>query len=233
MSVSLIRSRALLLAACGLFAVGAARADPHDRERMAAHQHLDTHFNHNHAYLERGYTVRELPRARVEVVRPGPGGEHFFFYGGVWYAPRGPGFVVVGAPIGLFIPVLPAFYTTLWVGGLAYYYANDAYYVYRGPEQGYEVVAPPDERGLSTQPPPPAPAAAAGNEQVFMYPKNGQSAEQQAKDRYECHRWASGETGYDPTASGGGVPPEQSAAKRADYHRAMSACLEGRGYSVK
>ena len=29
------------------------------------------------------------------------------------------------------------------------------------------------------------------------------------------------------------VPPEQNSSKRADYQRAMGACLEGRGYSVK
>jgi len=32
-----------------------------------------------------------------------------------------------------------------------------------------------------------------------IYPKNGQSQEQQSADRYECHSWAKAQTGYDPT----------------------------------
>ena len=32
----------------------------------------------------------------------------------------------------------------------------------------------------------------------FLYPKKGQSAEQQDKDKYECHQWAVGQTGFDP-----------------------------------
>jgi len=32
----------------------------------------------------------------------------------------------------------------------------------------------------------------------FLYPKKGQSAEQQDKDKYECHKWAVGQTGFDP-----------------------------------
>jgi hypothetical protein len=35
--------------------------------------------------------------------------------------------------------------------------------------------------------------------QVFMYPKLGQSPMQQDRDRYECHMWAMGQTGYDPS----------------------------------
>jgi hypothetical protein len=41
---------------------------------------------------------------------------------------------------------------------------------------------------------------------ILMYPKQGQSQAQQDKDRYDCHTWAKGQTGYDPTA-----PPPQVA----------------------
>jgi hypothetical protein len=131
---------------------------------------------------------------------------------------------------------------------------------------------------------------------LFIYPTQGQSQDQQDRDRYECHQWASQQTGFDPmTASAptastgaqeGGVlrggargaatgavvgaiagdagkgaaagaaggamiggmrrrdatrrqqSAEQSQqaaydAKRAEHRRAMSVCLEGRGYSVK
>jgi hypothetical protein len=68
---------------------------------------------------------------------------------------------------------------------------------------------------------------------VYIYPQNGQSADQQSNDKYECHKWANSQTGYDPTQSSGGVSPDEAAEKRAAYQRAMRACLEGRGYSVR
>jgi len=185
---------------------------------------MDGRFGHNHYYPSRGYYVGGLPRERFVV-----GGGRYFYSGGVWYAPRGPGFVVVGAPVGLFVPALPAFYTTVWFGGVPYYYANDTYYQWVPAQSQYEVVAPPgDENAAQTQP-----APAPGSDDVFVYPKNGQSDEQQSRDKYECHKWASQQSGFDPTVSGGGVPPEQNASARASYQRAMGACLEGRGYSVK
>lgn len=156
-------------------------------------------------------------------------------------------------------------------------------------------------------PPPPPPRAYAGpppNTTVYAYPQNGQSADQQSRDRYDCSLWAVQQTGFDPSAPN--VPPEyrvvasgpppgtgtaigaiagaiigaaispswdtgagavfggltgamigsasdaqraqdnemqmsaqeqqQAAAmseKASDYRRALSACLSGRGYSVK
>ena len=66
---------------------------------------------------------------------------------------------------------------------------------------------------------------------LFAYPKNAQNAEQQARDRYQCHRGGTDQTGFDPMQSGG-VPPA-TPTKRQDYLRAQAACLEARGYSVK
>lgn len=163
--------------------------------------------------------------------------------------------------------------------------------------------------GCATTPPspPPSPRAYAGpppNTTVYAYPQNGQSADQQSRDRYDCSLWAVHQTGFDPSAPN--VPPEyrvvasgpppgtgtaigaiagaiigaaispswdtgagavfggltgamigsasdaqraqdnemqmsaqeqqQAAAmseKASDYRRALSACLSGRGYSVK
>jgi hypothetical protein len=165
--------------------------------------------------------------------------------------------------------------------------------------------------GCVTAPPPPPPpppqVAYAGppvNTTVYAYPQNGQSADQQSRDRYECSQWAVNQTGFDPTAPtvpaqyrvvASGPPPgtgtavgaiagavigaaisprwdrgagavfggltgavigsatdaqraqnnaiqmsqaQQAqyaamAAKATDYRRALSACLQGRGYSVK
>ena len=160
---------------------------------------------------------------RPVIVERGDG--RYFYSGGVWYAPRGPSFLIVAAPVGVFVPVLPPFYTTVWVGGFPYYYANDTYYAWRDAQNGYEVVDPPADPSVSTQAPP--------SDELFIYPQRGQSADSQASDKYECHSWASSQTGFDPTQSGGGVPPEQSQQKRGEYQRAMRACLEGRGYSVR
>ena len=147
-----------------------------------------------------------------------------------------------------------------------------------------------------------APGAGALASDFYVYPANGQSDEQLGRDRYECHRWAVGETGFDPMrmtdrppprvvrvpvarneaagatikgAAGGAVAgavigamigtvvgaaiedqgernareaaeaqaraqadelaQEQTerALGRANYRRAMAACLEGRGYTVR
>jgi hypothetical protein len=80
----------------------------------------------------------------------------------------------------------------------------------------------------------PAPSVSPSTvERIFVYPKNGQSEEQQAKDRYECHIWAVGQTHYDPTQPTSGMPRAQLNQMRADYKRAMGACLDGRGYSMR
>jgi hypothetical protein len=140
---------------------------------------------------------------------------------------------------------------------------------------------------------------------VYFYPSQGQSEEQQDRDRYECHSWGVREVGFDPSrhlargAERDSVIPARSAGqnigaaaavgavigaiaggrgdalegavvgamagtvlgsaaassdaaqaqsveraetlranvrynrKAAEFRRAMSACLEGRGYSVK
>jgi len=213
-------------------AVGTAQADPHDRHGgpdwhggpgPRGSEHMDARFGHNHYYPSRGYEVSDLPRDRFEVNRFN---HRYYYSGGIWYEPRGPSFVVVGPPIGVFVPVLPSAYTTVYFGGVPYYYANDTYYTWRTDSNQYEVVDPPgDDNAAQTQAPP--------SDDVFIYPKNGQSEEQQGKDKYECHKWASQQSGFDPTQSGGGVPPDQIDSSRAAYQRAMGACLDGRGYSVK
>jgi hypothetical protein len=185
-------------------------------------QHYDARFNHNQYYPVHGAYVTTLPHAPVVITR---GGGHYYYSGGVWYAPSGPRFVVVGAPIGVFVPVLPPYYSTLWVGGVPYYYANDTYYNWDPTQNGYEVVAPPNDPPPVTQAPP--------SDDLFIYPQSGQPPDQQATDKYQCHQWAVGQSGFDPTQSAGGVPPEQYDSQRDAYQRAMRACLEGRGYSVR
>jgi hypothetical protein len=137
-----------------------------------------------------------------------------------------------GARFAWFLPILPAFYATYWFGGIPYYYANDAYYTWDPGYSGYVATDPPADAVAAEGAPVPSDSgsapATAGD--VYLYPKNGQTDEQQGTDRYECHRWASSQTGFDPTSNAGSSAPGSA---RADYRRAMAACLEGRGYSVK
>jgi hypothetical protein len=207
------RMRVGLLACLALGLTQVAHADPFGPDRGVRTQYH---------YPRAGYQVRALPRERHVIVAPGGG--RYFYSRGVWYAPRGPNFVVVHAPIGVFVPVLPPFYTSIWFGPTRYFVADDTYYVWRDQQHAYQVVEPPEQAAGST---------ASSNNDIFMYPKNGQAPDQQARDRYECHSWAKGETQFDPTMPGGGVADDQNASKRSDYRRAMAACLEGRGYSVK
>jgi YMGG-like Gly-zipper len=149
----------------------------------------------------------------------------------------------------------------------------------------------------------PTASAAQSAHQLYVYPLKKQSVEQQDRDRYECHRWAVQQTGFDPSSAypndpshldpqpyrpsrphvlqgaargtamgavGGAITgnagkgaaagaamgglaggfrrrderrqyraQQQAGASRAlsqkqkNYARAMAACLEGRGYSVK
>jgi hypothetical protein len=41
--------------------------------------------------------------------------------------------------------------------------------------------------------------AGSASAQVNIYPQRGQSAEQQQRDRFECHQFAVQQTGFDPT----------------------------------
>ena len=211
-------------------------ADDHGRDNRARSgpqfqrdghgQVLDNRYNHGHYYPPRGQVVRALPPG----YRPYAfGGSRFYFSAGVWYAPGPYGFMVTRPPFGLFVNVLPPFYSTLWFGGVPYYYADDVYYQWRPDMNGYVVAAPP----AGADQPGDAPVAAPPGDDFYVYPRNGQTAEQQAADRYECHSWSKTQTGFDPTQPGGAMPGNQTAASREQYQRAITACLEARGYSVK
>jgi len=131
-----------------------------------------------------------------------------------------------GLGLGLYFAALPLYYSTLWWDGIPYYYANNTYYVYDSGVGQYETVAPPE--GLAQQQAAAQPPAVTD---LIAYPKNGQSTEQQAKDKYECHAWAVTQSGFDPTQ--GATAAAAAPSKHSDYMRAQAACLDGRGYSVQ
>jgi len=189
-------------------------------------QVLDQRYNHGRYYPPLG-TVR--PSLSGEYRPYYRGGDRYYFNGGVWYAPRGPGFVVVRPPPGLVINVLPPYYSTVWFAGTPYYYADIVYYTWQPDQNGYAVVDPPDNADQPSNAPDAAPP---GTDDPIVYPKNGQTKDQQAADQFECHNWARTQTGFDPTQPGGGVQASDIDRSRSNYNRAMSACLQGRGYQV-
>jgi hypothetical protein len=119
-----------------------------------------------------------------------------------------------------FLPILPVTYATYWYSGIPYYYANDVYYTYNTDYDGYVATDPPPVADSGAAPAAGTPDDAGAADQIFMYPKHGQSAEQQATDKAECQQWATEQAG-------------QAAQNGSDYRRAMIACVEGRGYSAK
>lgn len=133
------------------------------------------------------------------------GGYYGGYYGGWPYLYGALGY-------GLFFGALPYAYSTYWWDGVPYYYANSNYYQWDAAANAYETVAPPPSvaTGASQGTAPPLPT------ELFAYPRNNQSAQQQARDRTECDQWAT-----------------QQAQNHADHLRAQAACLEGRGYSVR
>lgn len=239
--------RITLLAALTLSMLPVAQADDHgyrggDRGgRWHApydHRFFDGRHHHNRYYPTPGYFVGALPPRHVQVVFRGA---RYFFSDGIWFHGDGGRFVVVAPPLGIGIRVLPHIYTSLWIGGMPYYYANNVYYLQT--PQGYVVSQPPADQTIVE-----APASTTNNStediveqpanaqisqapvDLYVYPAHGQSEKQLAADRNECHAWAVKKSGYDPYNASSGF---QIGQKRVDYERAFTACLEGRGYTVK
>lgn len=186
---------------------------------------LDARHRHNHYYPPQGHVETTLPPTRRVVVH---NHVNYHYHNGIWYRPHNSHFIVVLPPIGIFVPFLPPFYSVVRLSPTTYYYyAAGVYYSWLPAYSTYVVVEAPPEDKVEVV------SNGNGSDQLFIYPKLGQSEEQQARDRYDCHVWARSETGFDPTLPNGGVPPQQHASKRADYFRAMKACLEARHYSVQ
>ena len=117
------------------------------------------------------------------------------------------------------------------VGGAAVLAAPYYYAPYYSPYYASPTVIIREQPPVYFQPAPSV--TPPSTERIFVYPRQGQSEELQAKDRYECHSWAVSQTHYDPTQPASGMPAAQLNQMRADYQRAMGACLDGRGYTMK
>lgn len=196
---------------------------------------LDARFHHDRYYPRRGSVLNTLPPGYS---RHKYRSNYFYFYGGTWFRNVGPNFVVTLPPSGVYISGLPPEYTTLGVDSTPYYYANGVYYLQAPDGMGYVVTDPPlgldsatiqfDAPSAAIVVPSPEPfSAVVESEPLFVYPRNAQTESQTFKDRRECNQWANGQTGYDPAVS---IVDEQ---QRSNYRRAVSACMDGRGYTVR
>src|ERR1700689_2984697 len=61
-------------------------------------------------------------------------------------------------------------------------------------------VTPPPPRPVVVQPDPP-------RTDIYAYPSQGQTPEQQDRDRYDCYQWGIQQTGFDPSSPS--VPPHE------------------------
>jgi hypothetical protein len=68
---------------------------------------------------------------------------------------------------------------------------------------------------------------------VFLYPRNGQTSDQQARDRYDCYRFAVAQSGFDPMRASGAASQAPAGEMQSDYERAQGACFEARGYASR
>ena len=215
-----MQARITLIVALFAGLSGAANAqDRQEHHRQGQHRapgpglQFDQRYHHDHYYPPRGYAQPRLPGGSVSI---NFGGGNYFFNSGVWFRPYGGRFVVIAPPLGIVIPFLPAAFVTLRIGGAPYYYANGTYYS-PAPGQGYLVVAPPPGADAVQAVPPPPPTPAAPD--PIIYPRSGQSAAQTEADRQECNRWATTQ----PSAM----------ADASVFQRAVAACMDGRGYTVR
>lgn len=170
-------------------------------------------------YYSPGYRVGKLPPKRYHFVHDHR--DYYYFGGNFFYHPQGY-YQVVRPPYGVRVPYLPPGYVSFFIGPSRYFYANFTYYLWDDAHRDYVVVRAPqggEEAVLN--------AADTTASEIYAYPARGQSAEQQDRDYYDCHVWSVEESGFDPTMEG------QNIAKSRDYRRALVACLEGRGYSVR
>jgi hypothetical protein len=169
-------------------------------------------------FYDIGFRLHVLPTPYVRIVI---GGLPYFYSRGVYYRPYGSGYIVVSAPIGAFVQTLPEGFIAFTIGLNTFYFINDTYYMWDEARDGFVVVAKPVGADKAM--------AKATEGRLYVYPNKGQSEEQQARDRYQCHLWAVSASGIDPTSE----EIQYTEQERHNYKRAISACLEARDYTVE
>lgn len=159
------------------------------------------------------HQIKTLPKVHHHIVHRG---KDYYFSGGRFYRQNRGVYVSINAPLGAVVPILPNGHITFGVGSARYFYHAGIYY--RRSNGGYVVIKEPKSAEASLS---------GGSDKLIIYPAEGQSDAQKKQDKFECHEWANGETGFDPTDS------DSDPLLRADYKRAIGACLEARDYVVR
>ena len=201
----------------GFAPVRAERSHGYERDRYySPHRDRDIRYRHDHFSPARGYVVPALPPGYVDLTF---GGQHFSCGSGACFRRRGPRFVVVQPPVGIWLGILPPSYSTLWIGGTPYYSANGIYdtvvpntseYVVITPRPRYETAMPLAAPAQVPAPPPPTPVSPQAPpievppDSLFVYPSNEQTQSEIVTDRSECDQWAIGQAGDDPAHPGMG-----------------------------
>ena len=126
-----------------------------------------------------------------------------------------------GYPYGSMAPVLPYGAVSYGYGPGRYWYHGGVWYRPWGPR--FVVVAPPVGYVVPAEPvamPPPPPVSVASTKpDPVIYPRNGQNAQQTEYDRQECNRWA--------------TTQQAAMADAGVFQRAVEACMDGRGYTMR
>lgn len=169
-------------------------------------------------YYPIGFVLDILPAGYVRIY---VSGIPYFYYSGVYFSYVDDHYHVIHAPHGATVSELPVGFIVFTIGDSTYYYVNDTYYIWDQYHDYYVVVAKPAGADAAI--------ASETEGRLYVYPKKGQSEDRQAKDRYACHRWAVKQTGVDPVEN----EDPLSATNKDNYKRAITACLEGRGYTVR
>lgn len=71
--------------------------------------------------------------------------------------------------------------------------------------------------------------AISAHAEVFVYPKQGQSQDQFQYDQFQCHQWAQGQTGVNPSqpVQVAAAPPQQGGALRGAAGGAALGAIGG------
>ena len=106
--------------------------------------------------------------------------------------------------------VLPHGYKSVWIANQKYFHHDHVYY--KQVNNGYVVVETPVDSDT--------------NNPMYIYPAAGQSSEQQRQDRYECHVWASDQTGFDPSNMNNGAVTETVYVERKGMNHNNSSVVD-------
>ena len=64
-------------------------------------------------------------------------------------------------------------------------------------------------------------------QQQYVFPKNGQTPEQQKKDEYDCHLWAVQQTNFDPTLAAQASSQQEQQPKGAQPGSGVKGAAKG------